>query len=83
MIKVGTKKEKGSHYGYNDVHFDKDGWADATKFLPADFDLCHLKTTRTKEPVSGWHTGAVWDGRRLKETDTILYWKKNGDYHAG
>ena len=71
MQKVATNGIK-----YSDVHFDIGGWADAKKFIPADFELCHLKI-KGRRDRSGWASGWIWDGINIRENDEILYWKKH------
>lgn len=72
MLKVNTKKG----FCYGKVEFDEDGWADAKKFLPNDYDLCHLKV-RDKGIVSGWAMFNSWDGLNVDKTDEVLFWKRN------
>lgn len=64
-------------YNYRDVKYDIDGWADAKKFLPANFDLCLLKTK--SKTIHGWYSGLSWDGMNIQESDEILYWKHQKD----
>lgn len=54
-----------------------DGWANAKKYHPHKFDLCLLKTPTGT--LKGWHTGTEWDGLRIKESDTVLSWKRIKD----
>ena len=79
MIKVGAKYAapdgKNKYYRYPDVKRDEDGWADATKFLPADYDLCRLKI-KDRKSISGWHKVNQWDGVFLKDGYEVLYWKR-------
>lgn len=84
MIKVGVPKsveldKKGRSltidYEYKDIDYDEDGWADAKKFMPADFDLCLLKIKDKKSRV-GWASGNYWDGLHVNSEDEVLYWKK-------
>ncbi len=62
------------NYNYRDVQYDKHGWADVNKFLPADFDLVFLNI-EGKKTISGWFTGNNWDGLLLKEEDKVISWK--------
>lgn len=79
MIRVGCKKPEGGYvYTYSDVCFDKDGWADATEFLPDEYDLCHLKTETTTK--IGWFCGNGWDGKTIEKWDKIVKWKRNRAY---
>jgi hypothetical protein len=61
--------------GYQDVPYDKDGWADASLFLPREFDLVRLKTSTNKE-VNGWLSTTMWDGLKLKKSDQVVGWKR-------
>jgi len=82
MIKVGRDKiqvgEKVRKFSYRDIPFDPDGWADAKKYLPADYDLMFLNI-KDKKSSCGWSVGNKWDGSKLENTDEILYWKKKPD----
>lgn len=61
-------------YKYTDAKIDEDGWTDPSLWLPLPFDLCWLKLQdRTR---TGWWTGKVWEGLRVKPEDTVVYWKK-------
>ena len=79
MLKVGMPKENT----YSKVEFDKDGWADASKFIPRDFDLCELKL-KDRKARPGWALGPNWDGLNMKPEFEVLYWKifKEKDCHA-
>lgn len=81
-IKNGTIKKVGVVYppaksplSYRRVEKDKDGWADADKFLPEDFDLVQMKTSTGKIFV-GWLVGNGWDGLKIKPTDVVVKWRK-------
>ncbi len=80
MLKVGkdrivdSKTGKERLFSYRDIEYDFDSWADASKYLPADCDLMHLKTETNT--MSGWSCGELWDGLRLKPDCKVLYWKK-------
>ena len=87
MIKVGTTAYKKLNaqgkitfvdYTYNDVEFDDEEWADAEKFLPADFDLVIIQV-QGKEPICGWSTGSNWDGLFYQPGDKIFRWKRKPD----
>ena len=58
---------------YSDVKYDLCDWADASKYLPADFDLLYLKT-KDKTYV-GWSQGKKWDGLNVPKDINVLYWK--------
>lgn len=63
---------------YIDIKYEKGKWADSSKFLPADFDLCHCKID--DRVVSGWHSGTEWEGFRIKPKDKVQYWKLNYNF---
>jgi hypothetical protein len=71
--KTGKKRK----FTYSDVEYDADKWVDASKFLPADFDLVFIKSLSRKEAISGWSIGKKWDGLHIKPEEKILFWKKN------
>lgn len=72
MLKV----QSSSRADYSMVEFDKDGWADAKRFIPADFDLCLLKIKGKNKNEPGWASGRNWDGLRIKKDDEVLFWKR-------
>jgi hypothetical protein len=87
MIKVGDVKfwKKNSKnqsiavdYTYKDVEYDEEGWADAKKFMPADFDLVFLKVNG-KKSISGWYAGYQWDSLNYNKIDKVLFWKRKPD----
>lgn len=63
---------------YREVKFDEDGWADAEKWIPADYDLVFMKLKRGPT-VSGWAYGNEFIGLRMKPKDVVLYWKRKPD----
>ena len=78
MLKVGiTKKSRSSRTtSYLDVIFDRHGWADSSRFLPADYDLiCML--TEDGQMMPGWCVGKEWEGCRYKkEKHSVIAWRK-------
>jgi hypothetical protein len=79
MIKVGitkiTPKDKKKRKAtYSDVEFDDDGWADASKYLPENYDLVRFKTANAT--YNGWSRGRKWDGLRVEGQQEVLYWKR-------
>ena len=65
--KVGRfYKSIKKEYMYSLVKFDDDKWADASKFLPADYDLVWCQIENKDKALSGWHTGTCWDGLHIK-----------------
>lgn len=81
MIKVGNDcLENGKYrkYSYKDVVFDKDGWADASMYLPKDYDLVHMKLKRDNvenKILPGWIFCRTWRGLNLRIQDRIIAWK--------
>lgn len=65
-------------FSYRDILFDEDGWADAKKYLPGDYDLVFLDI-EGKPPTSGWSIGDDWDGLYIEKGDKVLYWKRKPD----
>ena len=76
MMKVGRDivqmGEKVRKFLYSDVKYDADGWAEAKKFMPADYDLVFMKTE--KKTYNGWASGKIWDGLKIPD-EPVLYWK--------
>jgi len=84
VIDLNDIKKVGKHYedpknpfSYGKVKYDEDNWADSSRFLPADFDLCYCKTK--DKVISGWHSNNSWDGLKMKPDYKVLYWKLNYD----
>lgn len=78
MIKIVAntgRKTKEKEYFYRDVQYDIDGWADATKWLPADYDLVIMRL-KNRPTIVGWSVGKEWISLRLKDNDTVLQWRK-------
>lgn len=77
MMKIGRDlvPETGKKLSYRTVKSDCDGWVDAKKYLPADYDLMYLKI-KDKKSSHGWITGCKWDGLHISAGDEILYWKR-------
>jgi hypothetical protein len=81
MLKVGKdfvfdkKKGKGRGFLYDDVQYDSDQWADAKKYLPADFDLLYLKIENHPRIIPGWSIGKKWDGLDMQEKYIVTHWK--------
>lgn len=74
--KTGKRKKIPVFYSYlKDVIYDIDGWADAKKFLPEDFDLVYMRLKR-KRKIPGWINGLSWHGSRLRPNDEVLFWKR-------
>lgn len=76
--RVGSEKTvdgKIKRFSYIHVNYDKNGWADATKYLPANYDLVLLKLENGKF-CNGWLNVNTWDGLHLKPTDKVLYWRR-------
>ena len=79
MIQVGSHKPGSvdKKFSYSDVEFDKDGWADVSKYLPILYDLMLLKDGAGKNLV-GWYSGSQWDGLRYKGQN-VTHWKRKMD----
>ena len=71
MLKIGHDKE----ITYINVPKDKNGWVDASKYRPMEFDLCMLKI-KNKRCKLGWFSGSIWDGLNLEPSDEIIAWKR-------
>ena len=79
-IKIGRYYEGyPDRYPYRFVKFDINGWADSSKFLPADFDICFCQIMGRDKPIPAWHSGFGWDGYRFKPEYQVLKWKLNYD----
>lgn len=67
--------EQFVRFSYRDVVYDDDDWADASRFLPADYDMMSLKLD-TGRKIPGWIQGNQWEALRLKPGNQVLFWKR-------
>ncbi len=79
MQKVGTRlhEDTDSCFTYPMVKYDCDGWADASKYSPIDYDLLFLKIEGLKGTIRGWCSQNRWDGMKWKEGYKVKYWKRS------
>lgn len=79
MIKIGTliktPEGKSKKISYKHAIRDEEGWIDASRFLPEDFDMVEIKSDGLKQ-VFGWCMGKCWDGLYVKPKMKIKFWKK-------
>lgn len=73
--KHDPNKSKPERWSYADAEYDQKGWANTEEYLPAEFDLCYLKTD-TGRILKGWYTGHGWYGLNVLETHKIKLWKR-------
>lgn len=82
MLKVGHSivpfKGKTRLLGYDLIDYQDDGFADANKYIPNDFDMCFLTTSLGKR-MNGWWTGQEFYSIRLLPGDVIVSWRKCKD----
>lgn len=72
-----VSRDKG--HSYLSVPKDFDGWVDASKYVPADYDLCLLKI-EGKSIRPGWISGLNWNGLRVEDKDKVLFWKRKKEH---
>ena len=77
-----TKTYSYDNFSYAKIKYDKDGFADASKYKPDKFDLVNIKINRKgwKKTIAGWWTGSEWYSRRLLEGDKVVAWAKTSNY---
>ncbi len=66
-------------FAYIDIKYEPEKWADSSKYLPAEFDLCYCKIKNRNLSLPGWYTGISWDGLNIKPEYEVLFWKLNYD----
>jgi hypothetical protein len=71
-----TKKPRP--LSYHMIKTDIDGWVDANKYLPGDYDLVQMKMGR--KIVSGWLSGLTWDGLHYKPETKVEFWRRKIEY---
>lgn len=65
---------------YSDVPTDNEKWVYNLIYMPIPYDLMHVKLQNSRFIKSGWWTGKLWKGLRLKPTETVIAWKRNHDF---
>ena len=61
-------------FGVKDVIKNGRGWSDVNVCRPHPYDLVRIMLQSHREKT-GWWTGQFWEGLRLKEGETPLFWK--------
>jgi len=61
-------------YQYREVPFDIDGWALASRYLPADYDMMYMRCD-DERTIPGWCNGTKWLGMRLRD-QKVIAWKR-------
>jgi len=74
LVRTATGIPIQRKFTYKDVVYDCGGWADASRFMPDNYDLVCCKLERGTK--MGWAHGFDWEGHKIKPEDQILYWKK-------
>jgi len=79
-VQVGkdySKKKDGIHIPkltYAKVPNDGNGWVEAHKYLPANYDLVLMKIGDTYKP--GWYQGNSWEGYKYEPGEEVTHWKR-------
>lgn len=78
LIKPAQNGKDPVYFSYKDIVYEKDGWADASKYLPAECDLCSLIIEGMENPISGWIIGKCWDSARFEglRKPNVIFWKQ-------
>jgi len=58
---------------YDEVPYDKNGWADARVYAPSRFEIVELKTR--KGIANGWYKGGDWYSGKLGDKIQVLKWR--------
>ena len=86
LITVGSSKIKDPKtYNerlckYSDIPTDPHGWVLDPTYKPIPFDLMYLRIEGIPTAKSGWWTGRIWKGLRLKRREKVIHWKRNPEY---
>lgn len=64
-------------YKYSDIPTDINKWVYDLEYMPIPYDLMFLRLKENPKVKSGWWDGAIWQGLRLKDDETIIAWKRN------
>lgn len=54
---------------------NNDGWIDAIKYIPPDFVLVEVLTSRVETILKAWVNMRKWDGLLIRDSDIIKFWK--------
>lgn len=86
MLKVGISKigegkgkTKNKFLDYASIPYDKDGYADAMKYCPSNYDLLQMVTDGGRIRM-GWWTGNEYYSRKLKPEESVIAWKKAREF---
>ncbi len=76
-LKVGRDLFPGKECktSYKNIYYDRDGWVDAKKYLPSDYDLVMIMFS-TGEVTYGWTMGKNWQGVLVTHETVVKSWKK-------
>lgn len=77
--KVGDLLENGTILSYPKCEYDSEGFADVTKYLPVEFDLCLLKIEGKQKKILGWMQTSSWDGLLFRYGYKVTHWKRKVD----
>lgn len=88
IIKVGMPLP-GQHglktpkrWRYKHCTYDDEMFADATKYLPRDYDICDVKVQQEASKIfSAWHTGVGWDGHKLLSDYVVTKWRRKEEIY--
>lgn len=72
--KIKKKYPRTNKHKKEIVIFDKEGWADNSKFKPDNFDLVQLENEIGKRFFAWWN-GWCWEGKKVI-IGNIVRWKK-------
>lgn len=72
----GNKNFPKKPLSYNQLPTDDEGFVDAHKYLPIDYDLVQVKAG--DRLISAWRAGRKWDGLHLTPNTPIRWWKRTG-----
>lgn len=86
MITVGSSKIKDPNTHnerickYSDIPKDPNGWVLDSDYKPIPFDLMYLRLRGHTKTKTGWWSGRIWTGLRLKRSEKVVCWKRNQEY---
>lgn len=78
MIKKVGKRYYDGELKFVEVPCNNQGWVDASQYLPEDYVMCRVELDDGTRR-SAWHSGNKWDGAWIRESDQILFWKKENE----
>lgn len=75
LPRVGRANGSQPFLSYSRAPKDKDGWINASDYLPMDFYLVDMLIKGKQKIIKGWINFNHWEALRLKVGDIVSHWR--------